>query len=413
MPQNVLTVKVNDKSKILRFSETLVAGSVYSITVEGGADICGSQAVLGLKIGNTTVGWAELADGAGELSLLTQELADVLVDVREGSRIPALAVIRCMDESANQVIGVGKADILYAGKGWMETTALVQITAKGEKGDVGDSAYQIAVKHGFEGSEEDWFNEMMGAAHAAQEACELAKQAKSEAENATKAIKSIKEYDDEDAQNVFSRLWGNIKSAVQSISAKWTFAISPNVPVPTEDNGAANKKYVDDLEKKCVLIEDEQVIKGKKTFVASPSVPTAEDINDRSDNAASTKFVQAVVATVQPRYPLVTKSLVGGSVVLDDRSINILAIGSVTTATLNIPTGKAGMARDFWLIVTASTAVDREISIVGGTCYGEHSSTFELNEGVVYPNVFVFTEIQTDVFIVRRRAFTVQSNIIV
>jgi hypothetical protein len=160
-------------------------------------------------------------------------------------------------------------------------------------------------------------------------------------------------------------------------------------------------------------VQPEQGIRGKKTFVVSPLVPTEEDINDESNKAASTAFVQAIAATVQPRYPLVTKSLVAGSVVLDDRSINILAIGSATSATLNIPTGQNGKARDFWLILSSASAVDRNITIEGGICYGEHATTFELHESLVYPNVFVFTEIRDGQFIVRRRVFPYQSNTIV
>lgn len=227
MPQNVLTVKVNDKTKTLRFSETLVAGSVYSITVEGGADICGSQAVLGLKIGNTTVGWAELADGEGTLSLLTQELADALADVREGTRVPALAAIRCMDEGADQVIGVGKADVLYAGKGWMETTALVQITAKGDKGDTGKSAYQTAVENGFDGSEEEWAAYLIAGATAAEKAAratanaaEATEKANTSAEKATAAAKAASDALNEFNKNVGSFIGDSILAARYPLVAK-------------------------------------------------------------------------------------------------------------------------------------------------------------------------------------------------
>lgn len=178
MPTNALTVKVNDKSKVLRFGETLVAGSVYAVTVEGGAATCGESAVLGLKVGDATVGWAVLVNGAGELSLLTQELADALASVREGTRVAALAAIRCTDDGGDQVVAVGKADILYAGKEWFATSDLVRVTAKGDKGDDGASAYEVAVRNGYRGTESEWTADLLyshTAAKAAQVAAEDAR----------------------------------------------------------------------------------------------------------------------------------------------------------------------------------------------------------------------------------------------
>jgi len=140
MDANAIAVRVDDRNKTLRFSETLVAGSVYAVAVEGGADVCGETAVLAMKIGRTTVAWAALTDGAGELSLLTQEMCDALDNVREGARVPALAVLRCTDEGRDLVIAMGKADVLYAGSEWFQTTELNRVIATGAEGPPGPAS---------------------------------------------------------------------------------------------------------------------------------------------------------------------------------------------------------------------------------------------------------------------------------
>ena len=412
MQPNALTVKVNDKSKTLRFSETLVAGSVYAVTVEGGADTCGASAVLALKIGDATVGWAELANGVGELSLLTQELATALTGERDGTRLPALAAIRCTDEGGDQVVAVGKADILFAGREWFETSDLARITSKGDKGDRGYSAYEIAVQNGYEGTEAQWIAALQAAATVAAQAANTAASAAEAAAAALQAVNALTAYTDSDAENVFEAKWAAAKAAIQTISAVWTFSSSPVVPAPTNNTDAATKKYVDDAKAAAVLLTGAQTVAGTKTFSSSPLVPTAAT-TDNSQKAASTAFVQALAATLEPRYPIVQKALSSGAVTLDDRAINLLTLGATTSATITFPSAVSGKSRDFWLVVTASTASSREIALSGGTCYGEHATTFELEEGTTYPNVLVFTEIgTTGVFIVRRRLFAVQSNTI-
>lgn len=412
MQPNALTVKVSDKSKTLRFSETLVAGSVYAVTVEGGAATCGASAVLALKVGGSTVAWAELTNGAGELSLLTEELAKALEGKRDGTRLPALAAIRCTDDGGDQVVAVGKADVLFAGDEWFDTAELVRIAIKGDKGDAGYSAYEIAVLHGYEGTETEWIAALQSAATAAARAIEAAAAAAEDAAAALAAVRAITVYTDSDAEAVFNAKWTAAKAAAQTISAAWTFSSSPIVPTPTADGNAATKKYVDDAKAAAVLLTGAQAVAGTKTFSSSPIVPTAPS-GDNTQKAASTAFVQAVAATLEPRYPIVQKTLSNGAVTLDDRAINLLTLGSTTSATITLPAAVSGKARDFWLVATASTASSREIALSGGTCYGEHATTFELEEGTSHPNVLVFTEIGTSgVFIVRRRLFAVQSNTI-
>lgn len=157
---------------------------------------------------------------------------------------------------------------------------------------------------------------------------------------------------------------------------------------------------------------------GADSFSQSPTVPTCAT-SDSSQKAASTAFVQNAIAaagggggtvTVDHHYPIVTKTSVPCT--LDDRSVNILALGSATTATINVPPAVDGKARDFWLILTTTATGTKTYTLAGGTFYGEDDTTFEIEVGETYPNVFVFTEFTAGKFAVSRRRFATESSTI-
>ena len=167
---NALVIAVDDRAKSLRFGEMLTAGSQYAVSVEGGAAAVGADATLALQIGGVMVALCARVNGAGTLSLMTQELADAVGGMRPGVRVPAFAAIRSTTDSQN--VAVGKADIITVSDGWLATQTLDRVVQKGDKGDKGDTgdkgadgknAYEIAVDNGFTGTVVEWLASLKGA----------------------------------------------------------------------------------------------------------------------------------------------------------------------------------------------------------------------------------------------------------
>lgn len=69
-------------------------------------------------------------------------------------------------------------------------------------------------------------------------------------------------------------------NAVNTISAKWTFTVSPDVPTPTDPANAVPKSYVDAIDAKVVHKTGNESIAGTKTFQNSPQVPNPATGND-------------------------------------------------------------------------------------------------------------------------------------
>lgn len=125
----------------------------------------------------------------------------------------------------------------------------------GEPGQPGKSAYEVAVEHGFSGSEEEWLESLRG------------------------APSSIRRMKCEDG-----KLYE--VSLVYNDDGDLVMEPDPDSGVDEED---APEGYVE--------LSGDQTVRGTKNFVAAPLVPT-QDPGDSSRRAASTAFVKAAVGVV-------------------------------------------------------------------------------------------------------------------
>ena len=163
MAANTVIVKVNDKTKGLRFAETLTTGSVYGVTLDGATVATGTLALIAeTPEGPKLVACAELADSAGTLSTNTAEMADVVGRLPIGTAFQLKAVVHRSDAGEAENVAVGTCALVSAGGAWTDDTTGALVLYKGQKGDdgapgpQGESAYEIAVRHGFEGTETQW-----------------------------------------------------------------------------------------------------------------------------------------------------------------------------------------------------------------------------------------------------------------
>ena len=111
--------------------------------------------------------------------------------------------------------------------------------AKGEKGDTGLSAYEIALKHGYNGSEQKWVEEFQGAADAATEAKNAATEAKSEKDFSKQWAESSKNYFNQteqvknETENLMNETSGYSQSALNSLNQTVEFKTAAETAAET------------------------------------------------------------------------------------------------------------------------------------------------------------------------------------
>lgn len=110
---NEVLIRIDDRTKRLRFGEALVSGSTYAVSVEGGAARCGATAALVVSHMGDVVAFAELADGAGTLDLDTAELAKVVRWLPPGAAVRLDAAVRSV--SLSETVGVGTCRLVASG----------------------------------------------------------------------------------------------------------------------------------------------------------------------------------------------------------------------------------------------------------------------------------------------------------
>ena len=160
MAANALSIKVNDRTKQMRFGEALTTGSVYAVQVEGGATVAGSAGALYLVTPEgLQVAVAALTDGAGALHLDNDAMRKLETTVPFGSVMCLNAVLYCSDRDAQQNVAVGQVHVVCAWNGVEnpDTGTIAYLL-----GPRGYSAYEIAVQHGFVGTEEEWLESLRG-----------------------------------------------------------------------------------------------------------------------------------------------------------------------------------------------------------------------------------------------------------
>ena len=140
-----LTIKINAKKKHLKFGETLTTGSVYSVTVDGGADACGADAALIVSTppvcdcpDGVQVAVATLVNGVGTLNLNCDAMLRFAERFPCGMTLMLKAVIRCFDSGEERHVGVGDALVVIARPGTEDAATGTVVYYKGEKGEKGD-----------------------------------------------------------------------------------------------------------------------------------------------------------------------------------------------------------------------------------------------------------------------------------
>lgn len=133
---NSVAIKVYDKSKQLRFGETLTTGSRYAVQVEGGAATCGADAALILSTSHgLQVAVATLANGVGTLDLNCDAILKLEATVPFGTTLVLNAVLRCFDAGEEQNVGVGQCQVVAAWQGTENPDTGTVVYYKGAKGD--------------------------------------------------------------------------------------------------------------------------------------------------------------------------------------------------------------------------------------------------------------------------------------
>ena len=156
---NCVTVKVNDRTKTLRFCEALTTGSRYTVQVEGGSAVCGAESVMTvLTPEGAQLAAAELADGTGTLELDTAEMAEETERYPVGGQFALVAVLRSVTRGEN--VGVGPVAMVAARPGTAAPGTLVDY--KGPPGDAGKSAFELAVEQGYTGTVAEWLASLKG-----------------------------------------------------------------------------------------------------------------------------------------------------------------------------------------------------------------------------------------------------------
>ena len=136
---NQVLIKVDDRTKSLRFGERLTTGSVYAVAVSGGAAVCGNQGALAILDGNDVqVASAELTAGAGTLATDTEAVDNIARHFPVGHAFTWKAVLFTGDAGARQFVAVGAVVVVNAALGVPDPRANTHVANVGEKGDKGD-----------------------------------------------------------------------------------------------------------------------------------------------------------------------------------------------------------------------------------------------------------------------------------
>lgn len=153
-----VVLRVDDRNKVLSFSETLTTGSYYDVSVEGGVKVIGTKATLVIfEDEDKAMSFAGISDGSGLFTLNTVEVKNAFDNMAIGEIAEFVAILHSVDvETSVQNVAIGKCRIKNAGGSWTEHAATPVYYAKG---DTGMSAYELAVKYGYEGTEEEWVGE--------------------------------------------------------------------------------------------------------------------------------------------------------------------------------------------------------------------------------------------------------------
>ncbi len=189
---NEVKIKVDDRTKTLRFMEALTSGSRYRVVVDGGAAVCGAAGSLVLMDRGELVAFAELTDGEGMLSTNTREMAEALKRMPVGASLDFDTILHKKGDAEGENVAVGICRVVAAGGAWTDDTTGALTLYKGEKGDVGatgadgkdgkdgtdgkdgadgrdgkdgtdgKSAFELAVAEGFEGTEAEWLKSLVG-----------------------------------------------------------------------------------------------------------------------------------------------------------------------------------------------------------------------------------------------------------
>ena len=159
MSANTLTLKVDDRAKKLSFGEILTTGSRYQVAVAGGAQACGQAAALYLTNPATGIqaAVAPLTNGAGVLDLNNEAMLKLESTMPFGAVMVFDAVLRSFDRDAQQNVAIGQCMVLASPSGCENPDTGTIVYYRGEPGK---SAYELAVEHGFSGTEEEWLGSL-------------------------------------------------------------------------------------------------------------------------------------------------------------------------------------------------------------------------------------------------------------
>lgn len=168
---NKIVLNVNDRTKVLTFSEAITTGSNYAVEVRNGEEVIGRSGTLIIfsQLG-MPFAFSAIVDNEGEMTTNTKEVQAAFGGVELGERVILKAMLHLNgDAGTAENVAFGFVEMVSSGGSWTDKLGTPLLYAKG---DTGMSAYELAKKHGYTGSEEEWVNEFAKAEAARQETFE-------------------------------------------------------------------------------------------------------------------------------------------------------------------------------------------------------------------------------------------------
>lgn len=240
----------------------------------------------------------------------------------------------------------------------------------GNDGSNGKSAYQIAVSNGYVGTEQEWVQSLLGLAA-----------------SFSGSISSIRYM-----YNETTKLWHRVFIATNAIG-QMTIALDPEGSELAEDDAIL------------AYLAKDQTFTGTKTFTQPVVLP--ETVGIPNDNtAATTAFVHSL------RRPDLVVHTASNTILLQDNAINYCDLRGLadTRISLEMPDAVNGKSRSFWVVLFLA---DQEIvvNLVGGNSFLFNSQAGRsLTTGASNPNIITFTEIPGNKFVVNRDNYSIASS---
>jgi hypothetical protein len=399
------TLHLNHES--IRFDKVIPRlGNYYALTLVGAEDEKEYTVYVMSDDGKTCLAKSLKENGAYSIAFNGKNLRDQFVGKWRETRMFHVIV-----HDGTNVCADGFMPILWEATATEPSGEVFTLQGpKGEKGDTGSTNYDLAVKNGFQGTEQEWLDSLKGKdgepgkdgydGNDGKSAYQIAvnngyvgteqewvQSLLGLAASFSGSISSIRYM-----YNETTKLWHRVFIATNAIG-QMTIALDPEGSELAEDDAIL------------AYLAKDQTFTGIKTFTKPVVLPAT--VGSPNDNtAATTAFVQSL------RRPDLVVHAESNTILLQDNAINYCDLRSIgdTEISLEMPNAVNGKSRNFLVVlILADRAVT--INLVGATSFLFNSeSGRSLSTGASNPNIITFTEVSADKFVVNRDNYSITSS---